>query len=786
MRCLARVGFPRKSFEQGERKKEVFLSMPTVFCAPEDGNLCFWFTYDTHIVDLMRKIPGRQWNAERRLWIVPKRSRNDAMRILSGVRVKEEAAVPASRAQKRAPVETAAAHAGTIGIKRAAGLLILTFDFDRNVVEAVRAVSGRWWHPVEKYWTIPQKGFAALRRQLAARNWDGRIWDQDFDREIPLAADEESFGGRGTPVQSEDESSGAAGEAEEMSEHATEVCDFEAAFRKTEIPDIDISDVHFRCGSGNVLAHQTDFMRFAKKALNDGRRGILLADEQGLGKTLEAINLAMYVKETRGVKHCLVICCVNSTVRNWADEIRMHAGEEAWVLGRRRKRDGTFSIGSSDDKLADLEWLEKAEDAFPFFIVTNVETLRMRRAAPENAARSTNRYPNMGQIRRLINGGVLGMVVVDEVHKNTSPSSVQGRALWRIGRDTTPDCLFLPMTGTPLVNRPADLFLPLGMCGAHAFRTFKAFTNYFCPGGTKVVTDFSNLPELRRALCDVMIRRRKEDALDLPEKTYITEYVTNTPYQKKLYSKIAEEIMQKLEESDLAEVPNPLAMLLRLRQVNGSPEVLPDCRGLRAEQPGYLDRNAKMKRLIEITEEILEAGEKALIFSNWSKPLDTVAHFLKQRTDIAVITGDVSPRDRQKAAERFQKDPDCGVLIGTIRAMGTGLTLTAASHVIFLDEPWTPADKMQAEDRAHRIGTKGTVCIHTLLTEDTVDERVHDIVYEKKQASDLLIDGKLSVAGDELDFRRDPVLLRHIVMGNEAGAAEPDPVLPANAHAAHS
>ena len=755
-----------------------------VHCAAAEGRLWLWFPYDVGIKDSIKTIPGSRWVPERRMWNIPGGFAQNLYDIFhqQGVHIQGWDGLPDVAPQMPAvrPVPPGPVQADVIRFSRLAGMLALQFKYDRVLVGLIRTIPGRWWHPDEKYWTIPERGLDELYSALLGREWRGTIWDDDCGR--AWEPEESSMGGRPSG-----EGGGRQKEERQADENGIrEVMRFEEAFSSgTEIPDIDISDVDFRASGGRVMEHQKDFMKFAKARLAENSGGILVCDEQGLGKTLESINLALYRRKTEGLKHCLVICCVNSNVRNWADEIEMHtSGEEkAHVLGMKPRRGGGFSIGSTKDRLHDLKRLESGEE-LPFFLVTNIVAIRAtrRQKGAEGGKKKRDKYPIEEAIVRLIHAGEIGMVIVDEVHRNTSHQSRQGRCLWRIHRKTAGECTWVPMTGTPLVNRPTDLFLPLGLCGGHEFTSYTAFQQHFCPqdeedarsgrrtkrGGT--ITDFRNLLELRSALKRMMIRRTKDEALDLPPKTHVMEYVAPTAYQKNLAERVREEIEAacelELETGEPQKEANPLAGLLRLRQVNGSPEAVDET--LVPEGRGYLAHNAKMKRLLELVGEILEKNEKAIVFSNWTTPIAVIQKYLGQLTDVAVMTGDTSPQERQEQKRRFQEDPSCGVICGTIGAMGVGLTLTAAQHVIFYDEPWTPADKEQAEDRAHRIGTTGTVFIHTLITEGTVDEKVHDIIYSKKQTADLLVDGRMNTGGRSVDIRNDPALLRMLIMADES------------------
>ena len=463
----------------------------------------------------------------------------------------------------------------------------------------------------------------------------------------------------------------------------------------------------------------------------------LLGDDQGLGKTKQIIDLALCRKEKEGMKHCLIICGINGTKYNWADEVKIHSNEDAWVLGTRYTKRAPIKIveGGTAEKLEDLNNIPSQ-----FFWITNIETLRGGSYKDGKGKNAKLRFPIAERIQELIDDGTIGMIAFDEAHKAKNPDSQQGRALLSINAPHP-----IPMSGTFLLNNPLDLYLPLKWAGFenHSFYQYK---NHYCVmggfGGREVV-GYKNLDELRDIMSKVMLRRTKGDVLDLPPKVHVNEYVEMTAEQKKLYKDVREQIRDNIDKIKLH--PDPLSEMLRLRQVTGYPGVLSTT----------IAESAKMDRLVEMVEEIAEVGEKCIVFSQWS----TMTNVLKQKLkkfNPAYITGEVKSEERMDEIKRFQNDDDCKVIIGTVGAMGTGLTLTAASTVIFLDEPWNRALKDQAEDRAHRIGTRGTVRVVTLITKDSVDEGIYNLVQKKGRMADLLIDGK--VDGRNVDSALDYLL----------------------------
>lgn len=207
-----------------------------------------------------------------------------------------------------------------------------------------------------------------------------------------------------------------------------------------------------------------------------------------------------------------------------------------------------------------------------------------------------------------------------------------------------------------------------------------------------------------------------------------------TSKQEKIYKECYLEVQNNIDL--VKNAINPIVEMIRLRQATGYTGIL----------SSTIQESAKLDRLEEIIEELVQNNKKAIIFSNWtSMVLPTYSRLSKYNP--AIITGDI--KDRVAEEKKFMENDTCKIIIGTTGAMGTGLTLTAANTVIFLDEPWNRAIKEQAEDRAHRIGTIENVNIITLICKNTIDERIHDLVEQKGQMADLLIDGKLTKQNKE-------------------------------------
>lgn len=470
------------------------------------------------------------------------------------------------------------------------------------------------------------------------------------------------------------------------------------------------------------FSHQVDGVKFG---LNRGK--FLLCDDQGLGKTKQIIDWAGCLKATGVTGKVLIICGVNSLKYNWQSEIETHSDERGYVLGTRYRKNGNIYEGSLNDKLSDLDNLSEFKERF---IITNIETIR---GGAKKISKTKYTFPVAEKLRALCDSGDISIIAFDECHKSKNPASLQGRAMSLISAE-----YMCAMSGTPLMNNPLDLYFPLNWLGYENHSHYQ-FKNHYCNmggyGGHEVV-GYKNLDELRDLMGAVMLRRLKMEVLDLPEKIRQLEVVDMTPKQASVYHEVHSGIMSEIHKVKFSD--NPLSMLIRLRQATGYTGILSDT----------IQESAKLDRMEELVEELAESGQKCIVFSNWSN-ITEVARDRLAKYNPAYITGDTKSEVRMSEVNRFQNDPNCKVIIGTIGAMGTGLTLTAAQTVIFLDSPWNRALKDQAEDRAHRIGTKGTVNIITLVCRGTIDERIEDIVYKKGLMSDAIVDGKANKLGME-------------------------------------
>lgn len=445
-----------------------------------------------------------------------------------------------------------------------------------------------------------------------------------------------------------------------------------------------------------------------------------LGDEQGLGKTKTVIDIAVARKIKYGYKHCLIVCGVNTLKWNWVNEIHTHSNEDGYILGQRFLKNGNMKIGSTKNKLEDLDHDLLKSDNLPYFIITNVESFRTKEIAE--------------MIKKLCDKKIINMCAADEMHKMKNPTSQQTKGFLKC----MPECR-IAMTGTPLMNNPLDLYIIFKWLGyeSHAFYSFK---NHYCImggfGGYEVV-GYRYMDELSAKLSDIMVRRLKEDVFDLPEKIFVDEYVDMTPKQAIIYKEVHADLKSNIDK--ITSGVNPLAELIRLRQATGYTGIL----------SSTIQESAKLDRMEEIIEEALLNERQVVIFSNWTAMTDAIYEKLHNKYTLSIITGDTKDENRQHNIDMFQQG-NSKIILGTIGAMGTGVTLTAGTVVIFLDHPWNRALYDQAVDRCHRIGQNNNITIYNLMCKNTIDERIWSIVNKKGQMSDQIVDGKISGNKTEL------------------------------------
>src|SRR6185503_12585072 len=328
------------------------------------------------------------------------------------------------------------------------------------------------------------------------------------------------------------------------------------------------------------------------------------------------------------------------------------------------------------------------------------------------------------------------LVVLDEAQAIKNSGARQTRAvkeLRALGR--------IALSGTPIENRLSDLwslfdFLCPGLLGGA--KEFAGFVK------SRSKLEHGQFAPLRRLVRPYILRRLKTDKRiinDLPDKTELNAFCNLTRPQAVLYQQAVQELADRLESPEVEGIQRRgiiLAFLTRFKQLCNHPS---QWLGDGAYDPAH---SGKFHRLRELSEEILARQEKVLVFSQYREINAPLARFLAEifgRSGL-VLTGETAVKQRQQLVDDFQRESGPPFFVLSLKAGGTGLNLTAASHVIHFDRWWNPAVENQATDRAFRIGQKKNVMVHKFICRGTLEERIHDLITSKLTlAEDILGEG---------------------------------------------
>ena len=447
--------------------------------------------------------------------------------------------------------------------------------------------------------------------------------------------------------------------------------------------------------AGALYPHQVEGVAFLM-----GRRRSLLADDMGLGKTRQSI---IALTETESVGPYLVVCPA-SVKLNWHREI-VHVLPQA----------ETAIVGPAPPPSRE----------YTGWVIINYDILNKN-------------------IDHLMGIPWTGMVF-DEAHYLRNYKSQRSRQASTLVRSRENDPVVHTLTGTPLTSRPRDLFPLLQLIDHPLGKSFRSFAKRYCDAYTGeyglVATGASNIDELTVQLHGVMLRRTKDEVLDLPPK--IRTWLELDLAQKRLVENLNKWLRELLTAGDRSSVE-------AMDEVMDTQD--PELRTTRGRLAGRITTarcaiaSMKAKHTIEFVEGAVEQGEKVIIFSCY---LEAISQMIRHFGDRAVaVHGSVPPPERQKRVDRFQTDDAVRVFIANIHVAGVGLNLTAGRQVVFNDLDWLPANHWQAEDRAYRIGQTETVNVTYMIARGSIDEFIRSVLESKASLIDELIEGK--ALGDDL------------------------------------
>jgi SNF2 family DNA or RNA helicase len=334
------------------------------------------------------------------------------------------------------------------------------------------------------------------------------------------------------------------------------------------------------------------------------------------------------------------------------------------------------------------------------------------------------------------------VAVVDEAQAIKNPGAKQTRVVKQLKATAR-----IALTGTPIENRLGDLwsifdFINPGLLGSA--RQFTAFAKQLADRPEE-----SFVP-LRELVKPYILRRLKTDKAiiaDLPDKTEVKAFCLLSRKQAALYQQAVDDLSERLEDAEGIERRGVvLALLMRLKQICNHPSQWLGDNAWAEEDSG------KLARLREITEEIATRQEKALIFTQFKEMTAPLAAFLSSvfgRPGL-VLHGETAVGKRHELVRRFQEDESVPFFVLSVKAGGTGLNLTAASHVIHFDRWWNPAVENQATDRAFRIGQIKNVLVHKFVCQGTVEEKIDRMIEAKRQLAGEILEGGADINLTEL------------------------------------
>lgn len=455
----------------------------------------------------------------------------------------------------------------------------------------------------------------------------------------------------------------------------------------------------------NLFQHQIDGINFG---LNNSKW--LLTFGMGCGKSATSMLLAETLHNRGQAEHCLVVCAVASLRQNWKKEIEKFSNLSCTVLGEKISKNGRVSYATVKER---VEQLKKPIDEF--FVVINIETLR-----DDSVIQAISRGPNK-----------LDIIIVDEIHRCNNKNTQSGGNLLKLKSKYK-----IGMSGTLLVNKPLDLYLPLSFIEKeHA--TLTNFKNQYCDFGSTAFTDYQivgykNLDLLKDELDFNSLRRTLDEVVDMPLKTVETELLEMSDDQSKFYESVKEGVKSDAMKVELNSA-NLLSLMTRLRQATVFPGILT------TEKISAI----KVERCNELINDLILQHEKVVVFSNFKQPLDLIAAEFKDYNPL-ICSGDYSEDQVSKNVDKFQNDPDTLICLCTHARMGTGFNLNSAAYAIMLDTPYTYSSLDQSICRLYRLNNTRPCYIKLLVTKNTVDERVAEIVETKKDLGNYMMDGQMS------------------------------------------
>ncbi|MEZ5353164.1 MAG: SNF2-related protein [Bryobacteraceae bacterium] len=440
--------------------------------------------------------------------------------------------------------------------------------------------------------------------------------------------------------------------------------------------------------------------------------GACLADDMGLGKTMQVISLLLVLRGQAGAdREPSLLVAPASLLANWASEV------ERFAPGLKTLIAHPSSLPAAEMKKVDRDRLANVD-----LVITSYGTLL--------------RAPWITEARWRV-------AVLDEAQAIKNPDSKQTRTAKQLKAGAR-----LALTGTPVENRLGDLWSIFDFINPGLLGSAKQFTAYTKQLGKQAHVSYGPLRELVRPY---ILRRLKTDKAvisDLPDKTELKAYCPLSRRQAVLYEQAVADLARQLESAEgIQRRGLVLAFLMRFKQICNHPSQWLGDGGWSENESG------KFARLREIAEVAASRQQKMLVFSQFRETVGPLSDFLAsvfERPGL-VLHGETAVSKRKDLVRRFQEDEGVGFFVLSLKAGGSGLNLTAASHVVHFDRWWNPAVENQATDRAFRIGQTKNVLVHKFICRGTVEERIDEMIEAKRKLSDDLLEGGADLLLTEMD-----------------------------------
>ncbi|MCD6290497.1 MAG: DEAD/DEAH box helicase [Anaerolineae bacterium] len=427
--------------------------------------------------------------------------------------------------------------------------------------------------------------------------------------------------------------------------------------------------------------------------------GACLADDMGLGKTVQTLALLLRDKERGDADGPVLLICPTSVVGNWQREAERFTPDlSIWIhRGSNRLRGEAFAAEAAKHDLVITSYALARRDA------ETLQDVQWRG------------------------------VILDEAQNIKNPSAKQTQAIRRI-----PARFRIALTGTPVENRLSELWSIMQFLNPGYLGSREHFRKRFAIPVERY-RDEEAARQLRSLVMPFILRRVKTDPRviqDLPEKLEMKVYCNLTEEQASLYEAVVQNTLSQVEEAEgISRRGLVLSMLMQLKQICDHPALFlhqTNDRGIPVHE--LARRSGKLDRLKEMLEEVIAAGDRALVFTQFAEMGHMLHSYLQQALGCPVLFlhGGTPARQRDQMIARFQSENGPPIFVLSLKAGGTGLNLMRANHVFHFDRWWNPAVEDQATDRAFRIGQTRNVQVHKFVSIGTLEEAIDDLIESKR------------------------------------------------------